>query len=68
MNSLRGYLKKTGMTPQQFAAWMQVSPQKVWAWLRGDRVPNLSDATKMARLTNNQVPIEAWAAKQRRSG
>lgn len=57
---LREYLTHTGMTPIQFAEWVGVSKQKVWAWLRGDRKPKLKEIERIDRITQGAIKPEDW--------
>lgn len=49
MNCVARHLEKHGITQEQFAERIGVSQPTVWAWVRGEKRPELENAAKIAR-------------------
>lgn len=55
-------LRRFSMTA--LAKKLEVSRFAVYSWLDGKRVPYPSNASAIARITNNAVPASAWRAEE----
>ena len=62
MEKLTEYLKATGTTQSDFAALIGVDQSVVSRYLSKEAKPTIDRAVQIARLTNNAVPVEAWAS------
>lgn len=59
---IRSYLKRVGMTAEDFAAKHAFSPWSVRHWARGDKHPNQDAQVRMGEVTKGEAGPEAWLA------
>lgn len=59
---IRSYLKRVGMTAEDFATKHDFSPWSVRHWARGDKHPNRDAQIKMGEVTKGDAGPEAWLA------
>jgi transcriptional regulator with XRE-family HTH domain len=52
---LHAYLTANNISTAQFAAWLGVSPQAVFRYLSGERVPRRDVLARIAAVTHSQV-------------
>lgn len=55
--ALERYLKKSGLTQQEFADQLGVSHVAVWHWVTGQRVPRAETAVAIERVTEGSVKV-----------
>jgi transcriptional regulator with XRE-family HTH domain len=65
MNTLSGYLTRTGTTQSQFAVNLGVRKATVSAWVNGV-TPRPSHMKRIADATAGAVPVTAWFDETRR--
>lgn len=56
---LKKYLRYHHMTPKQFAEWLKINPQTVWAWLRGT-TPRHDMIERIFHYTRGEVGPQDW--------
>lgn len=60
MEKLASYLEANGETQSDFAARIGVDQSVVNKYLRQGVKPTIERALLIAKVTNNEVPVEAW--------
>jgi len=60
MNALIAYLKDAELTQADFARRVGCSESYVSYMVKGHRAPGRKLARRIAIMTNNAVPMEAW--------
>lgn len=68
---LQAWREARDMTQTTLATLVGVSQATLSDWEKGKKLPKIPAAVKLAQVTANGVPVEAWApeqAKKRASG
>lgn len=51
-NSIKVFRKKAGLSQIKLAEILQVQPNTIWRWERGERIPHWNDIQRMCELFN----------------
>lgn len=60
VTALGRYLEQTGQTHEAFAEIASVPAPMISLWVRGLRRPGLDNAVRIAKATNERVPVSYW--------